>query len=101
MLPAGVVDEAPGSLLAKECFARLIAGAVDSFDRVIIDAPAAEGCPELFALLPHVDGVIAVSDRGGRASEEEVERLVARLGLAGERLVGVVVNRVAGFAAAA
>ncbi|MDG2122063.1 MAG: hypothetical protein P8J87_00105, partial [Verrucomicrobiales bacterium] len=101
VLPAGVVDEAPGSLLARECFARMMAGAVSSFDRVIVDASAAEGCPELFALLPHVGGVIAVTDRSGGGAALEVEGLVSRLGLGAGRLVGMVVNRAAGLAVAA
>ena len=87
VLPRG--PQLPGALAALDSSAmhRLLQGAREAYDFVLLDSPPAAEAADVYALAANVDGVIVVA-RERRTQGRAVEELSRRLGRIGAVLVG-------------
>ena len=65
VLPSGRRFAEPGTLFRSKAFERLLSGAREKFDLVILDAPSVHHFAETRFLTSKVDGVILVVQAGG------------------------------------
>jgi uncharacterized protein involved in exopolysaccharide biosynthesis/Mrp family chromosome partitioning ATPase len=81
----------PAELLSGPSFGRLIAEAVELFDRVVIDSAPVLAVSDTLLMAPHVQTVCLVL-RAGKTPRSAVERAISLLGSSGSRPAGVVLN---------
>ena len=82
-----------GDLLASERMHAVLTAARHGFDHVIIDLPPLGPISDSRAIAPLVDSFILVVN-WGRTRCEVVEEALANFGMAADKIVGVVLNRV-------
>jgi protein-tyrosine kinase len=92
IVPAGRAKNSPLAALTSDRMAAVIAEAKQSFDWVIVDTPPVGLLSDANLLTRLVDGVLVVIG-AGTTSYVAVQRALAELGR--DRVVGVVLNRVA------
>ncbi len=92
-LPAGPAGADPGRLFGGERLARLLAGARESFDIVIGDAPPVLPVPDALTLGRWVDGAV-LAVRFDDSRYPLVDRAHRRLAAGGVPVLGAVVNGV-------
>ena len=98
-LPAGSPRVDPGRLLHGDRLAKLLAGARESFDIVIVDAPPVLPVPDALTIGRWVDGAV-LAVRFDSSRYPLVERANRRLLAVGVPVIGAVVNGVRGAEAA-
>ena len=90
--PAGKQTDSPANLLHGERFAEVLRGALQVFDRVVIDTPPLNAVSDCLLLAPHVDSVCLVV-RALSTPVKAVWRAGRMLTMAGVTPVGFVLNR--------
>jgi capsular exopolysaccharide synthesis family protein len=93
VVPAGVPDPDPMSGLTSDKMRRVIVDAAGQFDWVIIDTPPVALLPDANLLAAFVDAAILVIG-AGLTPLSAVQKAVEAIGR--ERVLGVVLNRIAG-----
>jgi capsular exopolysaccharide synthesis family protein len=91
LLPAGKPVRYPISVLASDAMQRLILGASQGFDWVVIDTPPVGMLPDVGLLSSLSDAVLLVVE-AGRVRYDLVQRTVESIGA--DRIFGVVLNKV-------
>ena len=91
LLPAGKPIRDPISVLASDAMQRLIAGANQVFDWIVIDTPPVGMLPDVGLLSSLSDAVLLVVE-AGRVRYDLVQRTVESVGA--DRIFGVVLNKV-------
>lgn len=91
ILPAGIVPPNPQELLARPRFGQLLAEYSSSFDVVLIDTPAGEGCADGVMVAVRADGALLVA-RSHRSRGAAVKRYAKRLVESGAGIAGSVMN---------
>ena len=94
-LPAGVPRVDPGRLLHGDRLPKLLAGARESFDIVIVDSPPVLPVPDALTIGRWVDGAV-LAVRFDSSRYPLVERANRRLAAVGVPVIGAVVNGVRG-----
>jgi len=95
VLPAGTPHDHPAELLGAPRTAEVLAHLRQTYDLVVLDAPALLAVTDAAALAARCDGALLVVD--ARSSRQRlVVDAAERLGLAGASLLGVVLGRVTG-----
>lgn len=95
VLPPGPVPANQSEVLGSEAMARLIDGAVELADVVLVDAPPALPVTDAAVLAALVDGVLLVS-RFGSTERSAATEAARTLHGVGARLIGVVINAIRG-----
>lgn len=91
-IPAGPVPPNPVELLASSRMRTMINHLLETYDRVIFDAPPASGFADILALGNHVDGVVLVSTMG--QTHREALRIFRRsISNVRAQLLGCIVNK--------
>ncbi len=93
LLPGGRPDPDPMSGLSSDRMRQVLARASERFDWVIVDTPPVAVLPDAHLLSQYVDTVVFVV-AAGQTPAAAAQRAVEELGR--ERIIGVVLNRVAG-----
>ena len=91
LLPAGKPVRDPISVLASDAMQRLLAGANQAFDWIVIDTPPVGMLPDVGLLSSLSDAVLLVVE-AGRVRFDLVQRTVESVGA--DRIFGVVLNKV-------
>lgn len=91
VLPAGVCPPNPQELLAREGLSRLMASLRSSFDVILVDTPAAQGCADAATVAARAGAALVVTcrDTSGVAA---VSALTNELREFGVTVVGAVLN---------
>jgi len=87
--PKATVD--PGDLLASEAMQEVLLQLRRSFDVVVVDTPALSEVSDAGTLASMADSVVVVA-RANRTTRKLLRDTIGRLGVAGARTIGVVVN---------
>lgn len=95
LLPAGEPSADPARALSLPSAAAAMHSFRDTYDYVIVDAPAALACVDAELLSRHCDGILLVIG-AGRVSSADVRLVRQRLEASGGRLLGSVLNGVTG-----
>jgi succinoglycan biosynthesis transport protein ExoP len=93
VLTAGPIPPNPSDLIESEQMRKIIRGAEEAYDLVIIDTPPTSVVSDAIPLVSEVSGVIAVA-RLGKTTRESAAHLRAQFENLGANLLGVVVNSV-------
>jgi protein-tyrosine kinase len=91
VLPAGVVPPNPQELLARPGFARLIQALRASYEVILIDTPAAEGCADAGTVAARAGAALMLACRD-TTSVPRVSHLAEDLRQFGVTIVGAVLN---------
>jgi capsular exopolysaccharide synthesis family protein len=92
LLPAGTHPPNPSELLASERMRQLVGWARKHFDFVIIDSPPILAVSDAILPAAQSDGVV-LCFRAGQIERETARRCTEQLGLAGIKVLGIVLNR--------
>ncbi len=96
-LPAGRRASNPGDLLASRRLGQALEVLSGRFEHIVFDTPPLCGVSDALNLAPRLEGVVLVL-RHGRASRDDAQEAVQRLGAVRAKLLGVIVNAVDGEA---
>jgi protein-tyrosine kinase len=91
VLPAGVTPPNPQELLAREGLARLMASLRASFDVILVDTPAAQGCADAATVAARAGAALIVTCRD-ISGVNAVSSLTSDLREYGVTVVGAVLN---------
>ncbi|GGL95408.1 exoP [Deinococcus aerolatus] len=94
LLPANVARNGGAGLLNQPAFRSSLDRWTQGYDYVLIDTPPMLGLPDTLAVAPHTDGVILVVE-SGKTRLADVERSLQNARVAGVRVLGIVLNKVA------
>jgi protein-tyrosine kinase len=97
LLPAGKPDPDPMSSLTSERMSQILTEGASRFDWVVVDTPPLGLLTDAKLLSMMVDGALIVI-RANQTAHADVEKTLEAIGR--ERVLGVVLNAVAGFAGA-
>ncbi len=92
ILAGGTKAPNPAELLSSQSFAKLVAEAVRSYDRVVIDSAPVLAVSDTLIITPHVQSLCLVV-RSGHTPRNAVQRAIGMLDGVGNRPVGLVLNR--------
>jgi succinoglycan biosynthesis transport protein ExoP len=93
LLPAGTpLQRNPADLLATHALRRLLAELRDGYDRIVLDTPPVGTIADALILAPQAEGVLVVA-RSGKVTRSALTHVLERLGNAGGKVLGVVLNR--------
>jgi capsular exopolysaccharide synthesis family protein len=93
LLPAGTpLQRNPADLLATHALRRLLAELRDGYDRIVVDTPPVGTIADALILAPQAEGVLVVA-RSGKVTRSALTHVLERLGNAGGKVLGVVLNR--------
>ena len=92
IMPGGSKAPNPAELLSSHTLAELIADATRQFDRVVIDSAPVLAVSDTLLIIPYIQSLCLVV-RSNHTKRNAVQRAVALLESAGNRPVGLVLNR--------
>ena len=93
VLPCGPIPPNPSELLHGRGFHRLLAEALEAYDRVIFDSPPIGAVTDAAIIAPQVDGVVVVV-KANRTTRDGLAATLRQLGGVGATVLGAVVNDV-------
>jgi capsular exopolysaccharide synthesis family protein len=91
LLPAGPPSPNPSGLLASDTMRRLVDGAIERYDYVVLDAPPVLAVADAIVLGSLSSGVI-LTVHGGRTPRELVLRALRELRNSNVKVLGVLIN---------
>ncbi|HUS15623.1 MAG TPA: CpsD/CapB family tyrosine-protein kinase, partial [Chloroflexia bacterium] len=97
LLPSGPLPPNPGDLLGSQRMATLLRDLVGQYDMLVIDSPPALAATDPLVLARQADGVLLVIG-AGEARSPLVRQAADSIRQVGGRLLGVVLNKLAGTA---
>ena len=95
VITSGAVPPNPSELLSSTAMNKMLEGASDRYDIVLVDAPPLLAVTDAAALSQSVGGVLVVA-QSERVRRAEFERALAKLEAVDANVVGFVLNRVRG-----
>ena len=91
VLPAGITPPNPQELLARDGLARLMSSLRASFDVILVDTPAAQGCADAATVAARAGAALVVACRDN-SGVPAVAAMTAQLREFGVTVVGAVLN---------
>jgi capsular exopolysaccharide synthesis family protein len=91
-MPAGPLAPNPGALLIDDTLARIVRGAAERFDHIIVDGPPMLGLADAPLMSKAVDGVIYTIEANG-VRTRAIDTSLQRLRFSGATIFGAVVTK--------
>ncbi|MFY9551510.1 MAG: polysaccharide biosynthesis tyrosine autokinase, partial [Thermoanaerobaculia bacterium] len=95
LVPSGPPCPNPSGLLASEALSKFLELASLNFDYVVVDAPPVAPVADALLIGSQTDGVM-ICVKGGKTAREQVVRVRDRLLWSNVRILGVLINNLAG-----